>query len=106
MTTINIGKKFGRFLVNREDGNMVYDFLKSEIQSLKKSEKIFLNFDKVAALSPGFCDEVFGQIEKSYPGKVIMDKNANHALMVAFETVEETRGIKFNFGEKIGGSIY
>lgn len=105
MKSINMGQKFGKFLIDRDSGRDVYEILKREIKELKGDEKLFLDFSGVVILNPSFCDEVFGQIEQDFPEKMIVDKNANHALMVAFETVEETRGIKFNFGEKIGVKI-
>lgn len=101
MKSIDIAQKFGKFLIDRDSGRDVYEILKREIESLKNNEKLFFDFSGVIILNPSFCDEVFGQIEQNYPGKVVMDKNANHALMVAFETVEETREIKFNFGKNI-----
>jgi len=101
MKLINIGQKFGKFLIDRDSGRDVYEILKRDIESLKEDEKLFFDFGGVMILNPSFCDEVFGQIEQNYPEKMIIDKNASHALMVAFETVEETRGVKFNFGENL-----
>ena len=97
--TINIGKKFGKFLVDRESGKSAYDFFKYQIESMKKNEKINCYFDDVLVLNPSFCDEVFGQLEQDFPEKIILDKNMKYSMKVAFETVEETRGIKFNYSE-------
>lgn len=101
MKSINIGQKFGKFLIDRDSGRDVFEILKREVEAFKDGEKLFLDFSGVVILNPSFCDEVFGQLEQSFPGRVVMDKNANHALMVAFETVEETRGVKFEFRENI-----
>lgn len=97
MEIINIGQKFGKFLIDRESGKSVYEILKRKIQSLEKSEKISMDFSEVVILNPSFCDEVFGNLVNEHPAKIVI-KNANHAHKVAFETVEETRGIKFTYG--------
>lgn len=97
MEIINIGQKFGKFLIDRESGKNVYEILKRKINILKKDEKIFFDFREVVILNPSFCDEVFGNLVNEYPAKIVI-KNANHAHKVAFETVEETRGVKFIYG--------
>ncbi len=89
-------------MIDRDSGRDVYEILKSKIEELKDDEKIFFDFSRVIILNPSFCDEVFGQIESDFPGKMIIDKNASRALMVAFETVEETREVKFTFAENRG----
>ncbi|MFH1192100.1 MAG: STAS-like domain-containing protein [bacterium] len=97
METINIGQKFGKFLIDRESGKNVYEILKRKIESLEQGEKINMDFSEVVILNPSFCDEVFGNLVNEYPAEVLI-KNANHAHKVAFETVEETRGVKFIYG--------
>lgn len=96
METINIGQKFGKFLIDRESGKNVYDILKRKMGKLTKAEKMVLDFNGVTILNPSFCDEVFGNLESEYPG-IILIQNANEAHKVAFETVEETRGVKFTY---------
>lgn len=87
----------GKFLVSREEGKNAFTVL-SERVALLQDQKLFCDFIGVTALSPSFCDEVFGEIEVQYPGKLVIDESLSHALRVAFETVEETRGVKFTYG--------
>lgn len=96
METINIAQKFGKFLIDRESGKNVYEILKRKVGEFKKDEKLFLDLGGVTILNPSFCDEVFGNLESEHHGAVAI-QNASEAHKVAFETVEETRGVKFTF---------
>jgi hypothetical protein len=89
----------GKFLVTREEGRNAFAVLSPRVALLQSEhDRLFFDCNGVIALSPSYCDELFGQLEVSFPGAIILDQQMSHALRVAFETVEETRNVKFTFG--------
>lgn len=89
-------KKYGKFLHGREEGSFAFRKLREEI--LDHPEIIFIfNFNDVLVLAPSYCDEVFANLHLEFPGKIKIASNITHAHRVAFETVEETREIKFEY---------
>lgn len=91
--------KFGKFLSNRDEGRNAYPIIRQAIEQMADDEKIFVEFEGVLALNPSFCDELFGSLHEEFPDKIIISKNIGTAFKAAFDTVEETRGTKFSFGE-------
>lgn len=89
-------KKYGKFLHGREEGSFAFRKLREEI--LGKPETIFLfDFNDVLVLAPSYCDEVFANLQIDFPDRIKIASNITHAHRVAFETIEETRGIQFRY---------
>jgi len=87
---------FGKFLVGREEGESAYHAFLKQINQFP-DEQIFCDFTGVVVLAPSYCDELFGEIEKEFPGRLVIDKAISHAFLMAFKTVEDSRGFAFTF---------
>lgn len=96
MKTISI-KSFGEFLVGREEGHQAYEVFKRDYADKDPHETFLCDFTGVKILAPSYVDEVFGRLQEEYPGRFILDQNIPHALRVAFDTVEETRKLRFSY---------
>ena len=92
-------KTFGKILMGREEGRNSYHVFKEKLSDIPSDEKVFCDFTDVMVMAPSFCDEVFGEIEVESPGRLVIDKEVNLAIKKAFETVEQTRKIKFEFDD-------
>lgn len=92
-------KKFSSFLIDRNMAKDSLDIFLKQMDDVLKKEKVFFDFSEVRVLTPSFCDEFFTDLVKKYPENIIIDENILHAFKVAFETVEETTEVKFNFGK-------
>jgi hypothetical protein len=89
-------KKYGKFLHGREEGSFAFRKLREEV--LGSPETVFVfNFDDVLVLAPSYCDEVFANLHLEFPNRIKIASSITHAHRVAFETIEETRGIKFGY---------
>ena len=91
---------FGEFLCGRDRGAIVYDTIVNSGAPYGESfdcGPIFCDFTGVKAMDHGFCDVVFGQWVMCWPGTIYLDRNMPDGLMPAFDTVAETRCIKFDF---------
>jgi len=89
--------KYGKFLHGREEGHMAYSRLAEIIESTKDLDYLNFDFTNVLVLAPSYCDEVFANLHLKYPGKIKIPASISHAFKVAFETVEETRDVKFDY---------
>jgi len=96
MKTVKM-KRFGSFLLNREDGQMAYAVLVRDQFSDAAKESVFFDFEGVKVLAPSFCDEVFGRLAEEFPDRTWIDTRIHHGLRAAFETVAETRGVTFQY---------
>lgn len=89
--------KYGKFLHGREEGHLAYSRLAEIIENDNSFDYLSFDFTSVLVLAPSYCDEVFGNLHIKYPGKIKIPTSICYAFHVAFETVEETRGIKFDY---------
>ena len=87
--------KYGKFLQSREEGLVAFNKINEMIEISDPQDKFIFDFDGVLVLAPSYCDEVLGQLNYKYPNRIIIGSGINHALQVAIDTVEETRGMKF-----------
>ncbi len=88
--------EYGKFLQGREDGLIAYTKIRDVIVNSQADEIFEFDFSKVLVLTPGYCDEVFANLQNETSGKFVIGQ-ITHGLNVSFETVEETRGVKFEF---------
>ena len=96
MKTIRM-QTYGDFLTSREDGKQAYEAIKRDFLTSHPDIQFFCDFQGVKVLAPSYCDEVFGNWQEEFPNSLVLDKNMNHALKAAFDTVQETRGVHFHF---------
>jgi len=89
--------KYGKILFGREEGHSAYSRLAEIIETTPGLDYLYFDFSDVMVLAPSYCDEVFANLHLKYPGKIKIPANIRHAFKVAFETVEETRDIKFDY---------
>ncbi|MFM7458037.1 MAG: hypothetical protein ACKO3R_05190 [bacterium] len=89
--------KYGKFLHGREEGHLAYSRLAEIVESIQDLDYLSFDFSDVLVLAPSYCDEVFANLHLKYPGKIKIPANISHAFKVAFETVEETRELKFEY---------
>jgi hypothetical protein len=80
-----------------EEGSLAFRKIKDIITSSDPKDIFVFDFDGVIVLEPSYCDEVFGNLQGKFSSRIQIKNNIGHALKVAFDTVEETRGIKFQF---------
>ena len=92
-----IVKSFGTYLTGREEGLNVFNFMTNEIKK-NPGETFFLDFTDIPVMNHSFADEAFGNIQAEHPNVLIIDKDIPHYLKVAFDVIEETRNLKFNYG--------
>jgi len=86
---------FRKFLHGREEASFAFLNLKEELSNT--SEQYIFDLTDVLVLAPSYCDELFANLHLEFPGRIFISSKINHAHKVAFETVEETRGMKFNY---------
>ena len=89
--------KFGEFLTSRENGMQAYILIKKMIQNASPEDPFLVDFGGVKVLTPSYCDEVFGNLEKENPKKLKYDKNLAKSLRTAFDVIAETRDLNFRF---------
>ena len=89
--------KYGKFLHGREEGHLAYSRLTEIIESTQGLDYLSFDFTDVLVLTPAYGDEVFANLHLKYPGKIKIPASISHAFKVVFETVEETRDIKFEY---------
>ena len=91
---------YGEFLNGRQEGRDSYLVIKRDFFDKEPEEKIFFDFSGVKVFAPSFCDEVFGELAQTELDRFFIDSNINHAIKMSFDTVENSRNIKFNYSNK------
>jgi hypothetical protein len=87
--------RYGKFLHSREEGELAYKKIRDLLE--KTSDNFIFDFEGVLVLAPSYCDEVFGKLQVNFPNRIKIKNNTSHGLKVAFETVEETGGLNFDW---------
>ena len=90
-------KLFGDFLLGREDAQLAYQAIQRDYLHHDTSTTFYVDFEGVKVLAPSYCDELFGKLEEELPNRFYFDPDMKHALKAAFQTVEATRKVHFNF---------
>lgn len=87
--------------MTREDGRAALDVIVRDFFN-HSTTPVFFDLSGVKVLAPSFCDELFGTLQETYVGRVVLDETMGKALRAAFDTVAETRNIQFQYAPKQG----
>ncbi|MDX1918207.1 MAG: DUF4325 domain-containing protein [Candidatus Caenarcaniphilales bacterium] len=93
----------GEYLIGREEGSRAFALIDRDLFQKYPEEKFFFNVNGVKVLAPSFCDEVFGELQIKYPGRLFIDCKISEGLKSSFDVIEETRNIKFDYTNHFGG---
>lgn len=73
-------RKFGRVLTSRESGREARAAFLPTLKTVGIDEKIEVDFQGVAVLSPSWADEFLTPLEKDYKGKVYFLNTENPSV--------------------------
>lgn len=107
-------RKFGKILTSRESGREARAAFLPTLSALAPDEKIEIDFQGVAVLTPSWADEFIIPLKKNYKRRVVFLNTDNPSVMETFRTLEpklDLNGItvfedKLVFDEKIDSKLY
>ncbi len=82
-------KKFGTVLVSRPSGKEAYLAFQPVLKDLKIYEKLEIDFEGVAVLTPSWADEFLTRLQKDYPGRVRYENTENPSVKATLEILKE-----------------
>lgn len=84
-------KNFGTILSGRDEGQKVYEIIKSE---LMHENSLIIDISDVDILNPSYADEVIVRIMKECPNSVSVIGTPSLAVRKSLETLEDINNIK------------
>ncbi len=98
MEKINIGKRFGKFLMGRQEGSDSFIALEHITKDQRdNNEKILCDLSEVLVLNSSFADEMFGEYERKYPDTMVLNSKMNSTCKKAFDVITEVHNVKFTY---------
>lgn len=87
-------KKFGTVLISRPAGKEAFLALQPSMKDVGLDEKIEIDFDKVAVLTPSWADEFVTPLSTQYKNKLILLNTKNPSVQATLETLKKSRESK------------
>lgn len=88
-------KKFGTTLVSRQSGQESYNAFKPTIDSVKKGEDVFVDFEGVITFTPSWGDEFLTPLQKVFGKNFKLKNTENPSVKSTLELLEDIHGFKF-----------
>ena len=86
-------KKFGTILISRPAGKEAFLVLQSLIKEVADNEKIEVDFDNVAVLTPSWADEFITPLVNQYKERVTLSNTENPSVRATLQTLEKTKKV-------------
>ncbi len=84
-------KKFGTTLISRPAGKEAFLALQPSIKNLNSNEKIEIDFEGVAVLTPSWADEFVTPLTNQYKEKIILLNTENSSVKATLETLKKSK---------------
>ncbi|MBI5152264.1 STAS-like domain-containing protein [Candidatus Peregrinibacteria bacterium] len=84
-------KKFGIVLISRPAGKEAFLVLQPMLKEIKNNEKIEIEFDGVAVLTPSWADEFITPLLNRYKKRVVLMHTENPSVKATLETLEKAK---------------
>ncbi len=84
-------KKFGTTLISRPAGKEAYLSLQPLMGDVDPGEKIEIDFEGVAVLTPSWADEFVTPLRNSFGGDVVLLNTENPSVKATLETLRKSR---------------
>ena len=86
--------KFGTTLVFRQYGKEAFAVFQPTLKELKDNEKLELDFEGVATLSPSWGDEFLSPLLQIYGNKLVLLNTTNLSVKATLELLESVNNNK------------
>ena len=84
-------KKFGSILISRPAGKEALLAFQPSLKELTTNEKLEIDFEGVAVLTPSWADEFITPLMNSYKDKVTLINTENLSVKATIETLKKSR---------------
>ena len=84
-------KKFGTVLISRPAGKEAFLALQPELRKAAEAEKIEIDFDGVAVLTPSWADEFITPLADQYKERFSLINTENPSVKATLQTLEKAR---------------
>lgn len=84
-------KKFGTTLISRPAGKEAFLSLQPLMKAVAVGEKIEVDFEGVAVLTPSWADEFVTPLKKIYGENVVLLNTENPSVKATLETLRKSR---------------
>ena len=89
-------KKFGTTLISRQTGKEALAAFEPVLRTLKKNEKVEIDFAGVVTFTPSWGDEFLTPLQKRYKEKLTLKNIKNPSVLATLQILEEINKKKFN----------
>lgn len=89
-------KKFGTTLISRPAGKEAFLAIQSSIKEVSPNEKIEIDFEGVAVLTPSWADEFITPLINTHKEKVALLNTQNPSVIATLETLKKSRASRFS----------
>ncbi len=89
-------KKFGTTLISRQTGRESFLAFQPNLENLKESENIEINFEGVLTFSPSWGDEFLTPLLNKYGDRLVLKNTGNPSVQATIEILEKSTDKKFN----------
>ena len=86
--------KFGTILVFRQNGKEAFAVFQPTLKELKDNEKLELDFEGVATLSPSWGDEFLSPLLQTYGDRLVLLNTTNLSVKATLELLESVNNNK------------
>lgn len=83
-------KKYGTTLISRPSGKEAFLALNSSIKDLSPNEKIEIDFEGVAVLTPSWADEFITPLTNQFKNMILLNTE-NPSVKATLETLKKSR---------------
>lgn len=84
-------KKFGTTLISRPAGKEAFLAIQSSMKEVSLNEKIEIDFEGVAVLTPSWADEFITPLINASKEKVVLLNTQNPSVIATLETLKKSR---------------
>jgi hypothetical protein len=92
-------KKFGTTLISRQAGRESFAALQSQLQDVRETENIDIDFEGVLTFSPSWGDEFLTPLGKIYGERIKLKHTNNPSVRATLELLQKTTRVVFNVEE-------
>lgn len=84
-------KQFGTVLISRPSGKESFLALQPLMKTLRKNEKIEVNFEGVSVFTPSWADEFITPLKAKYKDQIHLENTDNPSVLATLETLEKAK---------------
>ena len=84
-------KKFGTTLVSRQSGKEALAAFRPQLTTVKKDEKLLIDFDGVITFTPSWADEFLTPLFVEYGDRIVLQNTKNPSVRATLELLEKIK---------------